>query len=223
MSKKRVFHPPPDHVKSRKDDRELPSSPPTPASEGGKTNSNKKSISLGTLPLWQRLLFSAILTTALIATILVLCSPSEETPVSEVGKTRANPVPLGSSLQYGDMELTVLWFERQAYTLSSSIMAGWPCVPSQGKEYAVATIGLRNLGSPDGTQNYYTIDFRMVGSEGTIYDNTGCDNGNLLESGELFGGGAASGDIICEVAQADTNLVLIWSADWGVSQYFSLE
>jgi hypothetical protein len=62
-----------------------------------------------------------------------------------------------------------------------------------------------------------------VGSEGTIYDNTGCDNGNLLESGELFGGGAASGDIICEVDQADTNLVLIWSADWGVSQYFSLE
>jgi hypothetical protein len=149
----------------------------------------------------------------------VVQSPASvaNSPLSDLGKTRFNPIPLGSGLQYGDIELTVLGFKRE-----SNI--GWLCSASGGKTYAVATIRLRNLGSPNSTESFFTYDFRMVGLKATIYDNEYCSTGgNFLESGELFGGGMASGDVVCKVDSDDTHLLLIWSADWGESRYFALE
>ena len=136
--------------------------------------------------------------------------------LTESGKTREKPVPIGSSLRYGDIELAIVGFERRD-------KIDWWCSAHSGKQYAIATVDIKNVGSPNKTIKYYTYDFRVVGSNAKIYDRESCNTGNLLESGELFGGGVASGDIVCEVDRYDTHLILIWSASLGVSRYFSLE
>jgi hypothetical protein len=136
---------------------------------------------------------------------------------SEIGKTRDNPILLGSALRYGDIELTVLQLQRQANIEFRSA--------KEGKEYAVVTLQLRNVGPVNKTKRYNTTDFRIVGAKGIIYGDWMFepDTGNRLGSGEFFGGSSVSGDILREVDKDDKHLVLIWSAALGTSRYLALE
>ena len=138
------------------------------------------------------------------------------TPIP-AGKSKGNPVPLGFTLRYRNTEMTVIG-------LSRSYEIGWH-TPPEGKVYAVATVMIRNVGSPDKTESYVPSDFRIVGSKGVIYDDWlfEPDTGNLLGSQEIFGGATIEGDIVREVDEDDTGLVLIWSPGWGVSCYLALE
>jgi len=146
----------------------------------------------------------------------------EESPVIDLGKTRSNPVPLGSSLRYGDTELIVLDLVR--------VQA------SEGKVHAVVTVRLRNVESQNESETYRESDFSIVGSKGILCTETehyvyGVDELNLLfDTWEkqlsgivVFGGTTISGNIVFDVDQDDSNLVLIWSASWNTSRYFSLE
>jgi len=160
------------------------------------------------------------------AALPATATPRKEEP--ELGKSRTNPIPLGDSLKYGDIEVTVLRVasrsligEKGQWKIPG--MDYWEA-PS-GKRYVVVTIRLVNGGSPDKTKLYNTIDFRVVGSKGRIYEWPVLEPnlGNNLSSGEFFGGSSVSGDVIREVDADDSALVLIWSAGLGVSRYFALE
>ena len=159
-------------------------------------------------------------------TLKVMVMPTS-TPLPD-GKTRTNPVPFGLPLRYGDKEVAVLNVKKQSLIGEKGewkfpLVDYWEA--EEGKIFLIVTIRFRNVGSPDKTQHYNTIDFRVVGAKGKIYDWPlfEPETGNNLGSGELFGGSAVSGDIVREVDADDSEFVLIWSADLGVSRYFSLE
>jgi len=98
--------------------------------------------------------------------------------------------------------------------------------PSEGMEFIVITLRLRNLGPLDKARRYGSTDFRVVGSRGVIYDRmfflSTLDD--ALGSGEFFGGAEVTGKIIQEAGIGESDLVLIWDPGPGSSaRYFSLE
>jgi hypothetical protein len=142
--------------------------------------------------------------------------PSETPPPSEVGKSRLNPVPFGSSLTYGEERLTVISSNRLTEI-------GWS-TPNAGSIYLVVNIRVDFLGDPTEKRHYLsTSEFRVVGSGGHIYDAEWfVETDTPLKSGEFYGGATTSGDLVYEVEEQETNLVLIWNCGLGVDRYFEI-
>ena len=70
--------------------------------------------------------------------------------------------------------------------------------PSEGHEWVAVTLRLRNVGSGrDETDYYNDFEFRITGKRGIIYDDIlSPDTDRPLGSGEFFGGGEITGDIV---------------------------
>lgn len=140
------------------------------------------------------------------------------TPIP-MGLTRANPASLGQPVVNDQrVECTVLSVER-GVTLEFER-------PSEGTEFILITLRLRNLGPPDKTRRYNSTDFRVVGSRGVIYDRmfflSTLDN--ALGSGEFFGGAEVTGKIVQEAGIGESDLILIWDPGPGSSaRYLSVE
>ena len=92
-------------------------------------------------------------------------------------------------------------------------------------EWVVVRLHIKNPGSADKTQRYNTLDFRIVGKRGIIYDDwfPAPSTDTPLDSGEFFGGGEVPGDIVQQVHIDDGDLVLIYSPSFQGSRYLSLE
>ncbi len=142
--------------------------------------------------------------------------PGETTPPSEVGKSRLNPVPFGSSLTYGEERLTVI-------SSNQLTEIGWS-TPDAGSIYLVVNVRVDFIGEPSEKKHYLsTFDFRVVGSKGVIYDaELFAETDTPLKSGEFYGGATTSGDLVYEIDEQDTNLVLIWNCGLGVDRYFEI-
>jgi hypothetical protein len=142
--------------------------------------------------------------------------PSETPPPSEVGKSRLNPVPFGSSLTYEEKRLTVISSNRLKEI-------GWSSA-DVGSVYLVVNVKVDFLGNPSEKMNYLsTFVFRVVGSKGKIYDAAFFpETDNPLKGGEFYGGTTTSGDLVYEIDEQDTNLVLIWNCSVGVDRYLEI-
>ena len=140
------------------------------------------------------------------------------TPIPS-GKTRSEPIPYGYSTIHSGIEIAVLDVTRGA-NLSDSLFASL----DEGHEWVIVKLRVANPGSPDKTQRYNTLDFRIVGKKGVVYDDWFTpDTDTSLGSGEFFGGGEVVGDIVQQVDEDDSELVLIYSPSLRGSRYLSLE
>ncbi len=148
-------------------------------------------------------------------------TPQTETPQEEakIGMSRSNPVPLGQSYRYDDLEVKVLDFERSEGYLSAQAEAGG--------SFAIVSLQIRNVGAPEKSQGYNTINFAVVGDRGKVYDDWQTDivydlyEGEALRSGELYGGDSVTGTIVRTVDTDDSYLVLRWSTGFrGAKEHF---
>lgn len=143
------------------------------------------------------------------------------TPIPS-GKTKTEPVPYGFPVTHSnDIEVTVLDVTRE--WVADSIFSE----PDEGNEWVIIKLKLRNTGDPNKTESYSTLDFRVTGQSGVIYDKGMFgiftpDMDTPLESGEFFGGAEVVGDIAIQVDEQDINLVLIYSPVFQGSRYLSL-
>jgi len=129
-------------------------------------------------------------------------TPSE-TPQPEIGKSRLNPVPFGSSLTYGDQRVTVLGSQQLTEIDWSS--------PDEGNVYLAVKIKVDFLGDPSKTNYLSKSDFDVVGNSGYVYEYEWfVDTATPLEGGDYYGGATSSGDLVYEIKQNETNIVLIW-------------
>jgi len=132
-------------------------------------------------------------------------TPPSETPpaTSEVGKSRLNPVPFGSSLTYGDQRVTVLGSQQLTEIDWSS--------PDEGNVYLAVKIKVDFLGDPSKTNYLSKSDFDVVGNSGYVYEYEWfVDTATPLEGGDYYGGATTSGDLVYEISQNETDMVLIW-------------
>ena len=146
----------------------------------------------------------------------VVVGVTQETPPpSEVGESRVNPVPFGSSLTYGEERLTVISSNRLK-------KIGWSTA-DVGSVYLVVNVKVDFLGEPSEKKHYLsTFVFRVVGSKGVIYDAEWLETNTPLKSGEFYGGATTSGDLVYEIEEQETNLVLIWNCSLRVDRYFKI-
>jgi len=129
------------------------------------------------------------------------------TPQAEIGKSRLNPVPFGSSLTYGDQRVTVLSSQQL-----TQIGTGWLAdTPKEGHIYLVVKLKIDFLGNPSKIHHLYEWDFDVVGDSGYVYEYEWLvDTDTPLEGGDYYGGATSSGDLVYEIKQNETNIVLIW-------------
>jgi hypothetical protein len=134
------------------------------------------------------------------------------------GKTVTESAPYGQPVAHRNIEVTVLNVVREWQGGSSFIS------PDADHKWVVVTVKIRNLGPREKTESYNPLYFRVTGARGIIYNKL-VTPGPLkpLRSGEFFGGGEITGDIVQQVHQDDKDLVLIYSQPLQGSRYLSLE
>ena len=153
-------------------------------------------------------------TVAAVAVTLLTSEPSEK--VVERFE-RVNPVKLGVPVVHSGMEVTVLDVSRGFPDGSP------PKEPRERHEWVVATLRLRNVGgSPD---YYHDVEFPFIGERGIAYDDIFVppDTSTPLGSGQLSGGDEVVGDVVREVHNEESNLVLMYAPTAEATRYLSLE
>ena len=138
------------------------------------------------------------------------------TPVVPDGKSRTAPIPRGQSVTHDDFKLTIT---DVSYSTAGE---GFFAELEEGHVWAYVSLRIESTGDPDKTYSYNTINFRMVGSRGVIYDDWVSTPRGDLGSGEVFGGGVVEGTVIRQVHKDDTDLVLIYSPTFRGSVYLAL-
>ncbi len=147
-------------------------------------------------------------------------SGPETTAVTEVGKSRLNPVPFGSALTFGDQRVTVLSSQR--------VKKRGQYTASEDKIYLIVKLKVEFLG--DAPQSYHLgrSSFDVVGSSGYVYeDGYGyqyvlLDTDTPLKSGDFYGGATTSGDLVYEIDETETNMVLIWHVGFTTERYLQI-
>lgn len=140
---------------------------------------------------------------------------AQETPsATELGKSRFNPVPVGSALTYGDQRVTVVSSERVREI-------GWYNA-SPNKIYLTVKLKVDFLGDPSRTHHLYKSDFDVVGNSGYVYEYEWIDTDTPLKTGDFYGGASTSGDVVYETEQTENNMVLIWHIGFTVERYLQI-
>lgn len=142
-------------------------------------------------------------------------SPSDTAEVPD-GKEKTNPLPRGYSIVHNDLRLTIL---DASYSTSEQGV-----FTSLEEDHIWATVKLRieALGDPNDTFTYNTIDFRLVGDRGIIYDDWAFVPDGDMGSGEFFGGSEVETSVIRQIHEDESNVVLIYSPAFKGSRYLAL-
>jgi hypothetical protein len=138
------------------------------------------------------------------------------TTTSEVGLSRSNPVPRGSSLVTPDgIEITItnVITGDDAWEILDD--ASWlNDEPDTGYQYVIVTVKVRNVsGDEPYSINYY--DFSLIGNSNVEYnynDNYAWlpDSGDLTElDTSLYIGGQCTGSIAFYLPEDETNVIMI--------------
>ena len=145
---------------------------------------------------------------------------AQETEVlTGVGRSRLNPVPDGSALTYDDQRVTVLGSQRL-----TQIGTGWLAdTPKEGNIYLIVKLKVDFLGDASRTHRLYEFDFDVVGDSAYVYEYEWfVDTDTPLKSGEFYGGASTSGDLVYEIDQTETNMVMIWHVGFVTDRYLSI-
>ena len=143
---------------------------------------------------------------------------SAPTPTN-TGKSPTSPIAYGVPVVHRDIEVTVLDIKRNHPTPSTFFE------PKEEHEWVTVTLRVRNVDDDrDKAKSYNDLDFRITGSRGLIYDNIFTPKTDTpLGSGDFFGGGEVTGDVVREVHKDDSELVLIFTKAFQGSRYLSLK
>ena len=133
------------------------------------------------------------------------------------GKERTNPLPRGYSITHNDLKVTVM---EVSYSFSEG---GLFASLEKGHVWAIVKLRLEAVGNPNKSYRYNTLEFRLVGDKGVIYDDWIAVPENDMGSGEFFGGATLDTDVVRQIHEDDTNLVLIYSPAFKGSRYLALE
>jgi len=138
---------------------------------------------------------------------------------ADLGKSPTSPFEYGVPVVHAGIEVTVLEVRRN-YPETAPFFD-----VKEGHEWIAVTLRLKNVGgSRDEPDHYNELYFRITGKRGVIYDDIFTPNtDNPLGSGDFFGGGEITGDVVREIHKDDGELVLIYSPTFQGSRYLSLE
>ncbi len=139
-----------------------------------------------------------------------------------LGSSRSNPAPVGAEVTIDDMTMKIIEVTRPADDI---VAAGnmFNATPEPGNEYIMVTIsGVCNKSSDVTCQLNSYFDFKLTGSSGSVRDPEMVVAGvaGLLEDAEFFGGATVTGGMIFEVAQDETDLILIYEPLLGMSKAY---
>ena len=138
---------------------------------------------------------------------------------ADLGKSPTSPFEYGVPVVHRDIEVTVLDVKRNHPTPSTFFE------PKEEHQWVTVTLRVRNVDDDrEKAKHYNDLDFRITGRRAVIYDDIFTPNTDTpLGSGEFFGGGEVTGDVVREVHKDDSELVLIFTKTFHGSRYLSLE
>jgi len=146
----------------------------------------------------------------------------EATETPSIGSSRNNPAPPGSEVTIDNMTFVVLDSTRPVDALVAEGNMFNP-EPEAGNEYVMITISVTCEKAEDETCTIGPMwDMALVGSAGVTHDVEWAIAGvdGQLEQTEFYGGATASGSLIFEVGQGETDLVLRYQSLLGTSKAF---
>ena len=133
------------------------------------------------------------------------------------GKERTRPLPMGHAITHNDLNVTVLdvsYSSEQNGTFASI---------EDDHVWAVVKLRIEAVGDPNKAFGYNTIDFRLVGDRGVVYQDWAQAPQIDMGSGEFFGGANLEATVVRKVHEDDENMVLIYSPAFKESRFFALE
>lgn len=141
---------------------------------------------------------------------------------ADTGTSRSNPAPPGYEVTVGDITLSVLGVTRPA----DNIVAGgneFNASPEAGNEFLMVELWFEcNKDADDSCSITPWMEISLVGSRGISYDVepfiAGVDS--QLENAEVYGESSTSGTIFFEIAENDTDLVLIYKELIGLDEAY---
>ena len=132
------------------------------------------------------------------------------------GKERTRPLPMGRAITHNDLYVTVL-------DVSYSSEQNGSFAPVQDNHlWAVVKLRLEAVGDPNKAFGYNTIDFRLVGDRGVVYQDWAQAPQIDMGSGEFLGGANLEATVVRQVHEDDDNMVLIYSPAFKESRFFAL-
>ncbi|HDQ71921.1 MAG TPA: hypothetical protein ENN19_07470 [Chloroflexi bacterium] len=139
------------------------------------------------------------------------------------GSSRENPVPSGSSIDVDDMTISINRTIRPADEIVASANPFNP-TPQLDNEYLMMSVTLTCNKDSDDVCSIYLSRLTVVGSTGIRREPEVMIAGlpNLLSTQEFFGGAQLDGDIIFEVGQGESDLLVVYEALFGDSVYIAL-
>ena len=79
------------------------------------------------------------------------------------------------------------------------------------------------LGDASRTHRLYELDFDVVGDNAYVHEYEWfVDTDTPLKSGEFYGGASASGDLVYEIDESKTNMLLIWHVGLVADRYLQV-
>jgi hypothetical protein len=130
---------------------------------------------------------------------------AEEAPAPEVG-TRENPAPAGSTIELTDWTVAVGATNRDA---GAAVAAAnqFNAPPVEGRAFVLAPVTATYTGAESGTA-WVSLGIQFVGNAGNTYgmgsdDYCGVIPTPLSDSGELYAGAAANGNVCVSVPAAE--------------------
>lgn len=145
--------------------------------------------------------------------------PEDRSPIVDEapnGTRRTSPLPRGHSIAHDGLELTVL-------DVSYSSEENGSYAPLEDNHlWAVVKLRLKAVGDPDKSYSYNTVDFRLVGERGVIYNDWIEAPKSDMGSGEFFGGATLEVNLVRQVHEDDDDIVLIYSPAFEESRFLAL-
>lgn len=139
-------------------------------------------------------------------------APTIVPTTAPLGSARSNPAPLGTEVDIGSFTLSIGEVVRPANARIAEANT-FNSDPEPGNEYLMLVLNATcNKGFDESCSIAPIYETSLVGSTGVIREPeifiAGIDN--MFESGEMFGGVTLTGWLVFEVAEGETDLILIY-------------
>ena len=131
-------------------------------------------------------------------------------PVVTNGRSRTNPLPMGSIIGDTLTELRLLAIEHPWNDYEE--VNKYNDAPAESFEYLWMRFEVAFFGHADTTLDWTDVSMRVVGSEGTVYKPAYVVVENDRLGQEVFGGGSFVFDEVFEVSTTDSDFVLIYES-----------
>jgi len=141
-----------------------------------------------------------------------------------IGTNRTTPAPLLQKVITNDWEITVLRSVRGAAAWQQIIAANQFNDPAAtGREYILATVRARYIGTTDKSAIIDNYDFKTTGSANVIYSLPGVVVPDPELSASLYPGGEYEGLVATQAAQGETGVMLIFDFSGTNTRFLLLQ